>query len=369
MWSKLRLVPCSPLRADNANNVDANPNRERLLRLARTYSPIAVSLVTFVFIGLALALLHLGAPIVNPILFAFFLFALALPLFRWLEQKGLNKFIALVSLVATILIGGIGLALLALFSVGVMQEGLSSYSEQLSAQLGAAQASLQSVGIPLSVQVRQLANDVMSALLAFFLGAIAEVAGSFIFSVVLVAFMLLEFNRFRTILNTRMRDVPFWGDLPVLAQTAIRYFGIRTRLNLLTALGMTILLLLLGVDYALLWGIWGFFLSYIPFIGLLVAMIPPALLAFAEYGWLQAALVLLGITIMNLAIENIVEPTYTGKILRLSPTIVFISFFFWGWLLGPVGALMSMPITVLLMLVLGRSESTRSFAEILGRKG
>jgi predicted PurR-regulated permease PerM len=158
------------------------------------------------------------------------------------------------------------------------------------------------------------------------------------------------------------------GQLPQLARTAVRYFGIRTRLNFLTGTGVTVICLLLGVDYPLLWGALAFFLSYIPYIGLFTAMIPPTLLALAEFGWLQAVVVVVGITALNLTIENVLEPGYTGQRLQLSPTVVFLSFFFWAWLLGPVGALLSMPIAVLLLLVLQQDEGTRWIAQIIGRE-
>ena len=85
----------------------------------------------------------------------------------------------------------------------------------------------------------------------------------------------------------------------------------------------------MGVDYAPLWGVTAFFLSYILYIGLLAAMVPPALLALAEFGWPQALLIVIVIVGINLAIENVVAPSYTGKQLKLSPTIVFLSFFFY----------------------------------------
>ena len=97
-------------------------------------------------------------------------------------------------------------------------------------------------------------------------------------------------------------------------------------------------------------------------------MIPPTLLALAESGWLQAAIIVIGITAINLTIENVVEPGYTGRRLQLSPTIVFMSFFFWAWLLGPVGALLSMPITVMLMLAFQSDDSTHWLAQIIGRE-
>jgi predicted PurR-regulated permease PerM len=97
-------------------------------------------------------------------------------------------------------------------------------------------------------------------------------------------------------------------------------------------------------------------------------MIPPTILALAEFGLVRGILVVVGAVVLNLLVENVLEPSYTGKKLRLSPSVVFISFFLWGWLLGPVGALLSMPITVMLMLILNQHESTQWLAEIIGRE-
>ena len=156
--------------------------------------------------------------------------------------------------------------------------------------------------------------------------------------------------------------------MPALMKTAVTYFGIRTRLNLITGIGFALWLVLLGVDYAALWGVLTFVLSYIPYIGLFTAMIPPAILALAEFGLVHGILVIIGAVVINLLIENVMEPSFTGKRLRLSPSVVLISFFLWGWLLGPIGALLSMPITVMLMLVLNQHESTQWLAKIIGRE-
>ena len=160
------------------------------------------------------------------------------------------------------------------------------------------------------------------------LGAIVNAASNALVSLVIVAFFLLEAQRLLAILRSeRVRGLPLLGQAPQVAHTAVQYFSIRTRLNLLTGVGVTVLCLLVGVDYPVLWGVLAFVLSYIPYIGLFTAMIPPTLLALAESGWLQAAVIVIGITALNLAIENVVEPGYTGKRLQLSPTVVFLSFF------------------------------------------
>jgi AI-2 transport protein TqsA len=333
---------------------------------ARLMSPITRSLISVALIGFVLMLLHLAAPILTPVLFAFFLVAMAISPFRWLLARGVRHGPALLLMIAILVIGGVGLVLLTLVSVRNLQAGLTMYGEQLAARMADLRAAMVQLGLEVGGANEEIAALGVSGMSAF-LSALVNVASNALISLVIVAFFLFEFERFMTIIRSeRVRSVPFVGQMPEVARTAVRYFGIRTRLNFITGIGVTLICLLLGVDYALLWGVVAFFLSYIPYIGLLTAMLPPALLALAESGWLQAAIVVLGITAINLAIENIVEPGYTGKRLSLSPTIVFISFFFWAWLLGPVGALLSMPITVLLLLVFQSNESTRWLAKIIG---
>jgi predicted PurR-regulated permease PerM len=327
--------------------------------------PLTRLLAGFALAGIALGLLHLAAPVVTPVLFAFYLAALAMPAYRWLQRRGMRRGIALLLLIAALLAGGVALIVLALVSVARLEAGLSTYSTGLAERAVELSAALSGLGLQGTVQgAGTTAANALSSLLR----AIASVASSAIVSLVVVAFFLLESDRFIRIMRSEpVRDKPVLSELPQLARTAIQYFGIRTRLNLVTGAGVTIICLLLGVDEPLLWGLVAFVLSYIPYIGLATAMIPPTLLALAERGWGAALVVVVGITIINLTIENVLEPGYTGRQLQLSPTVVFLSFFFWAWLLGPIGALLSMPITVMLLLVFQRDESTRWLADLMGR--
>lgn len=328
---------------------------------------VAWALAGLALVGLVLLLMHLAAPVLVPVLFAFYLAALALPAFGWLQRRGVKRGVALLVLIAILVGGGIALILLVLTSVRHLQAGLQTYSTELAAKAAELEAVLARAGIQPgeSGQAGAAAASVLSSLLR----AIVDVASNAVVSLVVVAFFLLESQRLLQILRSdSVRNLPFLGEAPQLAHTAVRYFGIRTRLNLLTGTGVSIVCFLVGVDYPLLWGALAFVLSYIPYIGLFTAMIPPTLLALAEKGWLQALVVVITITALNLTVENVLEPGYTGRQLQLSPTVVFLSFFFWAWLLGPIGALLSMPITVMLLLVCQRDESTRWLAQIIGRE-
>jgi predicted PurR-regulated permease PerM len=97
-----------------------------------------------------------------------------------------------------------------------------------------------------------------------------------------------------------------------------------------------------------------------------LALVPPALLGWAEHGLPTALIIVVGTVAGNLIVENVLEPTMTGRALDLSPTVVFVSFFVWTWLLGPAGMLMSMPITVMLMLALDADERTRWASRLIG---
>ena len=129
--------------------------------------------------------------------------------------------------------------------------------------------------------------------------------------------------------------------LTIFGQDVVRQFGLRAIVNLVTGAGVTILMFVLGVDFPLLWGILTFFLSFIPYIGLVLAVAPAVVLALAEFGMSRAVLVIAGVMVINILAENVLSPMMMGRGLNISPTIVFLSFIFWAWLLGGPGAFLA----------------------------
>jgi predicted PurR-regulated permease PerM len=325
-------------------------------------APILVALATIVIVGMVLVLLRLATPVASPIMLALFLAALAAPGLAWLQRKGLHRGPALVAIVVIGALAGLVLVGLGILAVNRLQAGLAEYGVALGAReaelrgmLGAGTAADAVAGLP-------------SGALAAAVQWLAAVLANLLFSVVLTAFLLLEAGRFGALLRNEASGRPFLDQLPDVAHAIVRYFGVRTRLNLITGAGVAALLWLLGIDYWPLWGVVTFFLSYIPYIGLTLALIPPVLLGWAEFGLPMALLIVAVIVVGNLAVENVLEPTMTSRALELSPTVVFVSFFFWTWLLGPAGMLMSMPITVMLMLTLESDPRTRWAARFIGRR-
>jgi AI-2 transport protein TqsA len=146
-------------------------------------------------------------------------------------------------------------------------------------------------------------------------------------------------------------------------------FGLRAIVNLVTGAGITVMLFLLGVDFALLWGILTFFLSFVPYIGLVLAVTPAVVLALAEFGVTRAVLVIVGVIVINILAENVLSPMMMGRGLNISPTIVFLSFIIWAWLLGGPGAFLALPITLFVAVMFDTFPETRWLASLIGVSG
>jgi predicted PurR-regulated permease PerM len=138
-----------------------------------------------------------------------------------------------------------------------------------------------------------------------------------------------------------------------------------TRVNSMVALGNTVLLWLLGIPFALLWGFLSFLMGYIPVVGWWISLIPPFFLAWAEYGFGKALIVLVAYILINGGVQNIIQPRMMGRGLSISPLVVFISVIIWTTVLGWMGALISVPLTLIVLKLLDSSESTRWIAAIM----
>ncbi len=144
------------------------------------------------------------------------------------------------------------------------------------------------------------------------------------------------------------------------------YLAIKTLVSLGTGIIAAFYLWILDVDYFVLWGVLAFMFNYIPNIGSIIAAVPAVLLALITQGALTAGLVGAGYLVINTVMGNIVEPKFMGKGLGLSTLVVFLSLIFWGWLLGTVGMLLSVPLTMIVKIALEASDEGRWVATLLG---
>jgi AI-2 transport protein TqsA len=147
------------------------------------------------------------------------------------------------------------------------------------------------------------------------------------------------------------------------------YMAIKTLISLATGTFVAILLAIIGVNYAILWGLLAFALNYVPNIGSIIAAVPAVLLAIVQLGVLKALVVAAGYVGINIIMGNFLEPRFMGRGLGLSTLVVFLSLLFWGWVLGPVGMLLSVPLTMTAKIALESRDDTRWIAVLLGPKG
>ncbi len=162
---------------------------------------------------------------------------------------------------------------------------------------------------------------------------------------------------------------PIIGRVAALTEDVRKYMTVLTGINFLVGLGDTVFLLFLGVDYALLWGLLAWFMGYIPSIGFMIALIPPVLMAYAQYGLQTALIVLVGYILINGGVQNFYQPKVMGQRLRISPVVVFVGLFIWGYLLGGIGAILAVPLTLLVLIIMENFEGTRPLAILMRYTG
>jgi AI-2 transport protein TqsA len=180
-----------------------------------------------------------------------------------------------------------------------------------------------------------------------------------------VVFMLLEVPQLPAKLQQLMsRPVEGMGAIQRAGQR-LHYLVLKTAISLVTGLVVWGMLVLLDVRFAFMWGLLAFALNYIPNIGSVLAAIPPILQVLVFGGLYEALVVLAGYLVINLVFGNILEPRIMGRGLGLSTLVVFLSLIFWGWLLGPVGMLLSVPLTIIVKIALEQTVAGQSIAFLL----
>jgi predicted PurR-regulated permease PerM len=145
-----------------------------------------------------------------------------------------------------------------------------------------------------------------------------------------------------------------------------RYLGIKTVVSMFTGLIVGIMTALFGLDFPLLWAMLAFLLNYIPNIGSIIAAVPAVLLALVQLTLPEATGIAIGYVAINMAVGNMIEPRLMGYGVGISPLIVFVGLVFWGWVFGPVGMLLSVPLTMALKMGLESTENTRWIAILIG---
>lgn len=329
----------------------------------------AAFLVTTAAFVILVAGLREAQPILVPFLLSAFIAVIAMPPLVFLQHRHIPKGVAL-----TLVIGGV-------VGIGMLMGALvGSAVDDFSAQLPTYQAKLEvqtvnflnwlaGLGIEIS---REVVNNLLDPAKAMKMAAqglntLGGLLTNAFLILLTVIFILLEASSFPTKLRLIFDDPEHsFGQLERFTDNIKRYMAIKTGTSLLTGIVITVWLWVIGVDYPVLWGTLAFLLNYVPNIGSIIAAIPALLLALVQLGPGAVLWSAIGYLVVNNLVGNVIEPRFMGRGLGLSTLVVFLSLVFWGWVLGPVGMFLSVPLTMTLKIALDSSEETRWIAILLG---
>ena len=336
--------------------------------MSRTESTGASLLLTLAALIIIIAGVKTAQALLVPFLLAFFISIICAGPFFWLQQHKVPAPVALLIVIITIMLGGLGVITLIGTSVNDFTNELPVYQEQLRVHTIALIDWLDQHGIKLSKQILLEHFNPGAAMqsAAKMLATAGGVLTNSFMILLTVIFILLEAAGIPKKLHAALPDAESsLASFERFATGVRQYLAIKTLVSLGTGLIVTVGLLFLGLDYAPLWGMIAFLLNYIPNIGSIIAAIPAVLLAVVQLGPAHALIVAAIYLITNIIMGNAVEPRLMGQKLGLSALVIFISLVFWGWVLGPVGMLLSVPLTMVVKIALEVNESTRWIAILL----
>ncbi len=331
-------------------------------------SNVTVILVAIASFIIVVAGMRAAATIVNPFLLSIFLAILFSPPLFWLQRQGVPKALAISSIILVLLVVVFLLVVFVGRSVQSFSQQLPAYQERLSAIMASSLNWLDGLGLDLSSssltdffspgKAMRMAANLLTGLTGLFT--------NMFFILLTVIFILLEASGFPQKIQAAFPDPDKTvGPFRTFMESVNRYLAIKTLFSLATGITIWLWLAFLGVDFAPTWGMVAFFLNFVPNIGSIIAAVPAILLALIQLGVPSALLACLGYAVVNILFGNILEPRFMGRGLGLSTLVVFISLIFWGWVLGTIGMVLSVPLTMIVKIALASDEDTRWIAIML----
>ena len=314
--------------------------------------------------------LQTAKAILIPFIFAAFLALITIRPMLWLQKRRVPTVLAALAIVSAMM--------LILFVVGtILGRTIAEFTAQLPVYQERLDAIVKQVlqfaidHLNADEEIRDL-NDVINPgfamnLVANIFSALRGLLTNVFLIFFTMIFILLEASTFATKVEAAFGPGASSLEGPRLFLVNLgRYLGIKTLVSLATGFLAWLVTLIIGLDFPLLWGMLAFLLNYVPTIGSIIAAVPAVLLALVQYGPAEATATAVGFVVINIAFGNFIEPRLMGYGVGISPLIVFVGLIFWGWVFGPVGMLLSVPLTMTLKLALESDDSTRWIAILIG---
>lgn len=307
--------------------------------------------------------------ILVPIFFSIFAFLIFAPLVHWLQKKRVPGTISVGLVIFFFIIVVVTTGLLVAGSLLQLSSRIPNYETQLMGTLENLAGYLPYVGFSVESVLRDIGSFAFS-LTAGILTGVLNAGTTTGLIIITTTFLLLDAAGAPKKVQKEVENQSFLVlRVTEFGRNLVNYILIRTETNLIGGIGTALLLLLGGIDFAILWGILTFLLGYIPYLGFILAALPPMLLGLFKYGPIGALAVLAGISIVNAIVENVLFPSLAGKGLKLSPSVVFLSLFYWAYVLGTPGALIAVPLTMVVKIILESFEETRWLAKLMESSG
>jgi predicted PurR-regulated permease PerM len=326
-------------------------------------------LVSLACIVIVIAGMREASSILVPFLLSVFIAVMCAGPFSWMRSKGIPAVIAILLIIAVILGAMFGVGAYIGASVSDFSQQLPVYQERIHDLLITVIIWLRSFGIHVSEKMllQYFNPGSLMQIVANLLSSLGSALTYAFLILFIVVFILIEASSFsRKLALACGASLASLETIDRVMQSIEKYLALKTWISLATGILVMLLLTVLGVKYSLLWGLVAFLMNYIPNIGPFIAAIPPVLLSLVDSGLGTAGLVTLGYLVIKTVMGDIIEPIFMGRRLSLSMLVVFLSLIFWGWVLGPVGMLLSVPLTMILKIVCESFESTKWIAILLG---
>ena len=325
-------------------------------------------LLTGALILIILVGMNQTAYLINMVVISLILAMIGTPIFYVLKKRGLSDIVSVAIIMVIYAIVVIGFIFLIFESINMLMLNLPRYEELFAYRLHDLIEIMKGFGMTADTMNSFTPDwNTLSKITIQVAGGISALVMDGFFIVVITCFLLLEIPA----LPGRMKkitggDDKLTGQYQEMCNSMIGWIVAKTKTNIVLGGAFGAMLYALGIDFAIFWGVLAIILSYIPYIGLLIVAVPAVILAWLQLGLWGAAIVIAGICIINAVVENVVFSKFAEKDMNMPPLVVILSLVLWTWVLGPVGMLISVPLTIMILIAFRYIESTKWILVLLG---
>lgn len=314
--------------------------------------PIIQFLVGAAAVVIIIAGMKAGAGMLNQVLLALLLSMCIIPLPDWLIKKGMSSGFAIVISLVVILIGGLAFSALLAQSISEVVDSFPKYEEKLTVFFRDFQDFVASQNLDISALLKKvnIGPDKIISAAGAIVNILTDIISSSFIIAMLIAFMVIELVTYSDKTKKgKMNEIMAMSWIHNMGGDLRKYVNITALGGVITAVLNYFLLLALGVDFPFLWAVLSFLLNFVPNIGFIISFLPPALLALVDLGLTQALIVFGGFWLINALVENVFRPIFMKETLHISLLTTFLSLLFWGWVLGLPGAILGVPLTLIVI--------------------